>query len=114
MAMGISKYPLVISNCWEISLPCRSKQAETRELETDWISATATVLVPKLGQKSVSAHFWFRLTKFRPRYGYGVTTTEFRPPAECAQRRPLDGHTVLWKSYFFLRTTFVNLFGFNY
>ena len=54
-------------------------------VETDWISAMAMVSVPKLGQKSVSVRFWFRLTKVRPSYVSYITTTEFRPPAETAQ-----------------------------
>ena len=43
----------------------------TQAVVTDRISATATVSAPKLSQKSVSARFWFRLTEFRPSYGYG-------------------------------------------
>jgi len=40
-------------------------------LETDRISALATVLALKLRKMPVSAWFRFRLTKFQPSYGYG-------------------------------------------
>ena len=75
-----------------------SQHCSHHAVVTDRISATTTVSAPKLRQKSVSAWFWFRLTEFRPSYGYGrnqhrvtaacrkcSTSVTFRPRQQCEE-----------------------------